>query len=133
MKIHGLFLCLLFMAVTVFGQSQTNRLAEIKNQIDKIESQIKEKEAKIVDLQARYTDEYQPIKQLKSEIVVLSLMLVPLKDEQLRMLVLEGNAPLPNNQIELLKILIIQNEKIINLLQKLQPPENKKGLSKQKL
>lgn len=121
MKIF-LSIILLLLAGTVSAQTLKTeagkRLKEIEPLIVQSETQIKAKEVALKGLLAKYSSEYFEVKATEAEISKLNEILLSLQSEKKQLLAQKLIKDLPNNQIELLKLIIIQNEKIIELLEK---------------
>lgn len=119
----ALFLCFVFVG---FVSAQTVKTAEARklDDLEKLivqkEKEIESEQAFLAELSAKYSPEYFKVMQTKAKITVLQKALAALYDERKLLLTKELVRKLPNNQIELLKIIIEQNERIIYLLEKLQ-------------
>lgn len=115
-------------AVCVCGQVKTEtgkRLDEVDKQIKSLESRVSETEKEITVLQEKYSDDYVGIKNKRFELSKLQSNLLSLQTERKSLLQTKLTTSLPNNQVELLKMIVTQNEKIIELLQSLIPPQRK--------
>lgn len=122
-KCLGLFLFVLMMAFAVNAQTiktaEGKQLDKIEKQISQIDTQIDRLEKESADLASKYSSDYYKIKQIEEKINALNEILLPLNVKKAELLKKRLTEILPNNQIELLKKIIIQNDQIIELLEKL--------------
>jgi len=115
-----IFLTLVFSGLASAQSIKTDearKLKQVEALIIKTETALKEADESLKKLQVSYSEEYPKIKQIKLEIAALDEALVKLYAERKELQSKQMVRNLPNNQIELLKILIQQNERIIDLLE----------------
>ena len=127
MKLLFTILLLVFV-FTVSASAQSvktddgKHLKEVESLIIQTEKQIKEKDIYLSDLLVKFTSDFIRVKEVRSEISKLNEQLTSLNLEKKELISKQLIKTLPNSQIELLKIIIVQNDKIIDLLEKLQKP-----------
>ena len=120
-KLLGIIFVLM-MAAIIQAQIKTTdgkRLEEVEKQIVATEERIKLVEAQLTELRKRYNDEWKDNQTVIAELNTLNGVLLKLNLEKKQLLNKQFVKTLPNNQIELLKMIVIQNERIIELLEKL--------------
>lgn len=101
--------------IKTFAGEQVQILDE---RIAEIQQTITDKKDRRRSLEKRYSSEYIEVKQINSEIEKLEISLQNITEERENLSKQKLTKPLPNNQIELLKIIIQQNQRIIELLEK---------------
>lgn len=99
--------------------SDAKRLETVEAQIIKLESERQTTQIKLDQLRTRYNDDWKENQALIAQIAKIDESLVPLYLEKKALLKKELIKKLPNNDTELLKMIIIQNERIIELLEKM--------------
>lgn len=124
-----LILMILFLSLAALAQStQTDdikKLSEVEKQIAQTQTEIKETEKQRTWLLMKFTAESPNVKQVEADLVLLKKILVDLEFEKTELLSkipkseLSKIDTLPNDNTELLKIIIRQNQRIIELLEKL--------------
>lgn len=97
------------------------RLKTVEKLIAQIENLIKNEEDGMTVLLVKYNADSPEIKTKQNRINSLQKNLAHLEIEKKKLLDSKLTDTLSNNQIELLKILIVQNSRIIDLLEKLVP------------
>lgn len=123
MKKYLVLVFVLFLASV--SQAQTikttegKRLAELEKQIAAISAERDAASKNAAELLVKYSADYFKVKELKTKIDKLNEVLLPLELERKELIKKKLIANLPNNQIELLKMIVIQNERIIELLENL--------------
>lgn len=95
------------------------RLKTVEAEIIQLEQEIKLVSADLSALLVKYTREYPAARKIQSELTTLEEKLFALNLEKKNLLQKEFARTLPNNDILLLKMIVIQNEKIIELLKKM--------------
>lgn len=102
-----------------FSQTSTDakRLKEVEAKIQELQLQIIPELTTLRSLQVKYTSDYILVKEQKQKVEALEAELSPLFAERklLQEKIFVEN--LPNSQIELLKIIVVQNRRIIELLE----------------
>ena len=114
-----LFLCAIGAGAQTIKTTDGKKLDEVKKQIENTQTKLSEIEEERKKLLITYSSEYPKVKQLNAQIDVLKGVLAGLiqtRNELERKVLVKT---LPNNNVELLKIIIEQNERIIELLEKL--------------
>lgn len=95
------------------------RLKEVESRIFKIPVEMREIEAEISKLLVNFRPEYIEVVKRKVELAKLNEILIGLNLERKELLTKQLVKTLPNNDTALLKLIVMQNEKIIDLLVKL--------------
>ena len=95
------------------------RVAAIDEKISAVQSKIDEAQKKIDELLVRYTPEYKEIVAIKAVIADLQQAVLKLETEKKVLATKELVRKLPNTDVELLKVIVLQNERIITLLEEL--------------
>lgn len=117
----GLCLVLAF-SLSISAQTVPSKsgkeLKDIDAQITTVESQIKTQLAKKAQLLIRYSEDYKGIVEINAAISKLNEILSALQLKRRQLLEMKLIEELPNNNIQLLKMIIVQNERIIELLEK---------------
>lgn len=118
----------IFLAFTFSASAQAVRTPEGKK-LDALIKEIRQTELllelarnKRSQLLTRYTDEYKDVFELDREMEILNKTLTSLNKQRFDLEQKELEKPLPNDQTELLKIIITQNREIIELLKKCNTP-----------
>lgn len=97
------------------------KLETVNADITEGEKILADEEKILAELRRRYTDDFPKVQESLAKIITIKRVLNNLyelkKDLQRQQMYQE----LPNNQVELLKMLIVQNDQIIDLLKNLQP------------
>ena len=131
----NLFLLVILIVISAgFTSAQTIKTVEAR-QLEDIDTRIKQtqKEADqtatlLEAVTKKYSDEYREtvpaLVKIKNEYKVLNERLTSLFAERKRLAEKKLTMALPNNQIDLLKILILQNERLLDLLNNQIPKNN---------
>lgn len=123
------FLIVLIVLLLTFAATAQKRISkneDLKNlniEITKLEQNIAEKKAQKTALEVKFTAEDSKIRDIESELKQLTLRLYSLNEQKRQILVKERAKNLPTSQTELLKLIVLQNDRIIELLEKLQIPK----------
>lgn len=117
---------LFFIVNLVSGQTlktdEGRRLKIVERQVVILESELSNKNAELKVLLKKYSPDYFGVHAVKESIEIIEKSLASYYAEKKELLTKKLVVTLPNTQTELLKILILQNEKIIELLEKQQNP-----------
>lgn len=131
----NLFLLVILSVLFVgFASAQTIKTVEAR-QLEDVDTRIKQTQKEADQTAAlletatnKYSDEYREqfpaLVKIKNDLKVLNERLTSLFAERKRLAEKKLTMPLPNNQIELLKILILQNERLLDLLNNQIPKNN---------
>jgi len=121
MKLSFTMLLIVIFAGFALGQSiktdEAKRLEIVENLIADAETTLEESNKALEKLRGTYSSEYPKVKEYETKIKGLKENLGRLYEERKKLLTKQMIRNLPNNQIELLKIIIQQNERIIELLE----------------
>ena len=116
--VFALFLASVSQAQTV-KTTEGKRLAELEKEIAAISAERDAASNNLAELLVKYSTEHIKVKELKAQLEKLNETLLPLELERKGLLKKQLVTNLPNNNIELLKMIVIQNERIIELLENL--------------
>lgn len=112
---------ILILSVCVKAQTTPDeirqRLKDIDVEVSKLENEIKAAKSDLSKLLVKYTNEYSEVKKLQNDVKALENRLIELNFEKKNLMQKEFIRMLPNNEIQLLKMIVIQNQKIIELLE----------------
>lgn len=121
-------LALIVVCVCIFNISGQTIRTEDGKQFDRLNAEIAQTEALLdqteeikAKLLTRYTPEKREIRRIESEIKQIRAELADLYAKRETFNDKQLEKPLPDNRTELLKIIIIQNREIIELLRSLNP------------
>ena len=118
-----LLLILLGITVSAYGQTiktdAGRRVAGIDTEIAVLQSQIAKASDARQRLLATYSSTYPPAVAVEAQLVELRQAMRALETEKKSWANKKPARPLPNTNVELLRILALQNERIIDLLEKL--------------
>jgi uncharacterized protein involved in exopolysaccharide biosynthesis len=112
-----LFFIILLFSLNVVAQKTTPKPeAAVKNTVlESLKKQRQDADEQLKQLRAKFTEEYPAVRELKLQIAKI--------DEQIQKVILTDKTVeltpdiLPNDSVFLLKLIIIQNQEIIKLLQ----------------
>ncbi len=113
--ILGLFFVSLAPAQTI-KTSDARKLEDVETSIIQTQKQIDEVTSALNAVLVKYTEDRPEVKKIRDRVERLNEHLTTLNVERVRLMAQKLTMPLPTNQIELLKILILQNERILDLL-----------------
>ncbi|MBX7170145.1 MAG: hypothetical protein K1X72_04255 [Pyrinomonadaceae bacterium] len=125
MKLKLTFVLLITLVLVSFASAQSIKTEEAR-QLKKVERLIKNQESLLEfenkELKRMSSDIYSESQrdQIRKNISSYEKNLATLYEQRKMLLTKEMSRTLPNTQIELLKIIILQNEKIIDLLEEKQ-------------
>lgn len=109
--------------ICVSGQTvkteASRKIVDIDVEIARLQFQISEVKENRDKLLVRYTSDYKDVRVLDAQLSELQTQLLALETEKKTLATKELAQKLPNSQIELLKVIALQNERIIALLEQL--------------
>ena len=117
-----IFILLFAFSISAQSTKPDDKIKMLDVSINQIKSEINQETDKKNNLLKQYQSRHPDVVEIDSKIDSLRFQLASLEKQKNDLLLAEWLKNLPNNQIELLKIIITQNAKIIDLLEKLQKP-----------
>ena len=113
-----LFICLFsaFSFAQTIKTPDARRLEAVEIEIAKTQKQFDVADKKLRELLVIYTEDHPTVKSQKDVVAAITAKLTPLTVARTNLLLKSLKTELPNTQIELMKILIMQNERILDLL-----------------
>jgi hypothetical protein len=95
------------------------RLAVVESEINSIQSQIENVSKVLERSKVRYTEQHPDVRAAEAVLAELHVSLLKLETERKKLNIKELVRSLPKTDVELLKVIVLQNERILDLLEQL--------------